>query len=209
MKERVVKEKPVRGIRKVTDNRFLNYYEIEAVDRSGKTFPYYMASRAEDMEGLRINNPALPPDGVTIFSLYGEKRDRVVLVRQFRFPAGAYVYEFPAGLVEKGEAYRETAVREMLEETGLVFTPIEVDPMFERPFFMTDGLTDEMCSMVYGYAEGEVSAKGLEISERIEVVLADRQEAERILREEPLSLNCAFMLMQFISRDEPFSFLNR
>ena len=201
-------DKPIRNVRKITDNRFLNYYEIEAIDRSGRAFPYYMASRAEALEDLRMNNPSAPPDGVAIFSLYGENADRVVLVKQFRFPAGDYVYEFPAGLVERGENYREAAVREMREETGFEFKPLDVAPMFERPFFMTDGLTDEMCSMVYGYAKGEASIKGLEISERIEVVLADRKEARRILSEEPLSLNCAYMLMQFISREDPFSFLN-
>ncbi|MCI8593329.1 MAG: NUDIX hydrolase, partial [Lachnospiraceae bacterium] len=43
------------------------------------------------------------PDGVVIYALYGEKKDRVVLVRQFRYPLGDYVYELPAGLVEPGE----------------------------------------------------------------------------------------------------------
>ena len=31
-------------IEKKTDNRFLNFYELEAIRRDGKTTPYYMVS---------------------------------------------------------------------------------------------------------------------------------------------------------------------
>ncbi len=54
-----------------------------------------------------------------IYSVYGEKRDKVVLIRQYRYTIGGYIYEFPAGLVEPGEDFHEGAVREMFEETGL------------------------------------------------------------------------------------------
>ena len=42
----------------------------------------------------------------------------VVLVRQFRPPAGKYCLEFPAGLVEPGEEFERAALRELSEETG-------------------------------------------------------------------------------------------
>ena len=47
-----------------------------------------------------------------IYSLYGEKKDRVVLIRQFRYPLGGYVYELPAGLVDPGENYHTAAIRD-------------------------------------------------------------------------------------------------
>ena len=106
-----------------------------------------------------------------MYSLYGEKRDKIVLVRQYRVSIDDYIYEFPAGLVESGEEFHEAAVREMHEETGLTFHPLKVDPCYEKPFFTTIGLTDEACSAVYGWCEGEISRKYLEESEVIEVVL--------------------------------------
>ena len=72
----------------------------------------------------------------------------------------------------------------MYEETGLKFTPLKVDPAFEKPYFTTVGMTDESCATVYGYAEGEISKDAQEDTEEIEVVLADREEVKRILREE-------------------------
>ena len=47
-------------------------------------------------------------------------RDRVVLVRQFRYPAGRHFYEIPAGKIDKGETPLRTARRELREECGYV-----------------------------------------------------------------------------------------
>jgi len=147
------------------------------------------------------------PDGVTVYALYGEKRDKVVLVRQYRYPVDHFVYELPSGIVDEGETYREAAVREMMEETGLVFKPLDVDPMYEEPRFQTVGMTDESCATVYGYASGEVSSALQENSEEIEVVIADRDEVRRILREEKVAIMCAYMLMHFLKDEIPFDFL--
>ena len=61
--------------------------------------------------------------------------------------------------------------------------------------------------MVYGYASGEISTEGEEDSEEIEVVLVDRKEARRILKEEKVAMMCAYMLMHFLKEEEPFGFL--
>ena len=44
--------------------------------------------------------------------------DEILLVRQFRPPAGRLMLEFPAGLIDPGETAEQTAVRELYEETG-------------------------------------------------------------------------------------------
>ena len=195
-----------------TNTPYLNYYEMEVEDRKGNAFSYYMASRAKNPEDLKMNTLEKPdrPDGVTIYSLYGEKRDRVVLVRQYRYTLGDYIYEFPAGLVEPGEDFHKAAIREMKEETGLAFTPRKVDAMYEKPFYTTIGMTDECCSMVFGQASGTVSRDGLEDTEDLDVVLADRAEIQRILREERVAVMCAYMRMHFLQEDaDPFGFLGK
>lgn len=200
----------VEKVTQITNNRFLNYFELSTVKRTGRKGRYFMASRAGSIDELDLSTGENFTDGVVIFSLAGEKKDHIVLVHQYRYPIAGYIYELPAGLVEKNENYREAAVREMREETGLTFTPLDVDPMYERAFYNSVGMTDESCSLVYGYCEGSVSRDGLEESEELDVVLADREEARRILREERVAANCAYMLMQFIhDTDDPFSFLEK
>lgn len=81
------------------------------------------------------------PDGVAIYSLYGEKRDRIVLVHQYRYAIDDYIYEFPAGLVEKKEDYHDAAVRELREETGLKLELLNVPGYMEKPLYTTIGMT--------------------------------------------------------------------
>jgi ADP-ribose pyrophosphatase len=48
-----------------------------------------------------------------------DDQDRVLMIRQYRHPAGRELWEIPAGLRDvKGEALVETARRELVEETG-------------------------------------------------------------------------------------------
>ena len=57
------------------------------------------------------------PGGVAVFAL--DEEERVILVRQFRYPVGEVVLELPAGKLEKGEDPRDSGLRELEEETGL------------------------------------------------------------------------------------------
>lgn len=200
----------IQRVTKKTHNRFLNMYDLDIMNKNGHTGYYYLASRASSPEELKLNTHKNPADGVIIYALYGEKHDRVVLVRQYRYAIGDYIYEFPAGLVDKGEDFHAAGIRELREETGLTFHPLEVDPMYSRPYFTSVGMTDESCAAVFGLADGEISREGLEDNEEIEVVLADRAEIERILREENVAIMCAYMMMQFLHADpeNPFAFLN-
>lgn len=197
----------IKKITKLTDNRFVNLYHLHGENKKGNISNYYVASRAKSLEDLKCKSHKNPADGVIIYSLYGEKRDRVVLVRQYRYSIDGYIYEFPAGLVDEGEDFRQAAVREMHEETGLDLEPVPVAEGYEKPYFTTIGMTDESCATVYGYATGEVTRNYQEENEEIEVVLADRSEVRRILKEERISIMCAYQLMHFLKSEDPFYFL--
>ena len=190
-------------IEKKAGSKFLSFYEMEAVHRDGSSSPYYMASRNDDGASLTAVTHTVRPNGVTIYSLL---EDKVVLVRQYRYPLGGYVYEFPAGLVEPGEDIADAAVREMYEETGLVFAPI-ASP-FSRPYFSSVGMTDESCCLVFGRCQGTPTSIHQENTEDIQMVLADRAECRRILAQEQVAIQCAYMLMHFVSsQDDPLAFL--
>lgn len=199
----------IKTIKQVTENPYVNLYELDTENRKGNPGKYYVASRAKTAAELELSRKEQKPDGVIIYSLYGEKRDRVVLVRQYRYTIGGYIYELPAGLVDPGEDYHASAVRELREETGLFLTPIPVERMFEKPYYTTIGMTDECCGTVYGYADGEINLDRLEDTEEIEVVLADRKEVRRILQEERVAVVCAYMLMHFLHDEKPFDFLKK
>ncbi len=198
----------VKKIEQLSENRFVNLFHFSGENKKGHKSNYFVASRAKNENELKAVTHKNTADGVSIYALCGEKKDHVVLVRQYRFPIDDYIYEFPAGLCEQGEDFKEAAVRELHEETGLVFTPLDADPLYENPRFSTVGMTDESVAMVYGYADGTISDKYQEISEEIEVVIADKDEVRRILKEENVAILAAYQLMHFLHDDEPFAFLN-
>ena len=58
----------------------------------------------------------ITPDGVIVLAI--TDANEIVMVRQFRPALKQITTELPAGFVEKDEDPRETAIRELYEETG-------------------------------------------------------------------------------------------
>ncbi|MFA5374929.1 MAG: NUDIX hydrolase [Dehalococcoidia bacterium] len=77
---------------------------------------------------LRVDRVVLPsgrettreiagyPNSVGIVAL--DEDDNVILVRQYRHAVGKTLLEIPAGGMEEGEDPRQSALRELVEETG-------------------------------------------------------------------------------------------
>ena len=91
----------------------------------------HMARRvyAGRVVGLNIESLTLPngeyqeleivrhPGGAAVVAL--DEEQRVCLLRQFRHAAGGWLWELPAGKLEKEEEPQTTASRELAEEAGL------------------------------------------------------------------------------------------
>ena len=201
--------KKCRDVQKLTDNRFLNLYHIDAVDRTGKDFDYYFASRNDEAQ-IKIRTKELKAEGIVIYAVTDEPQPRLVLIRQYRYPLDAYIFELPAGLVDAGETPAQAAAREMKEDTGLDFTEYTGgEARYRRPYFMGPGFTDETSAAVFGIVSGEISDRGTESTEDIEVLFADKDTVRRILDTERVSLRGAYLMMQFLGcEDEPFAFLD-
>jgi ADP-ribose pyrophosphatase len=67
-----------------------------------------------------VREYVLHPGAVMVIPLLEDSEGgiKVVLERQFRYPVGQVMVEFPAGKLDAGEAGFQCAQRELLEETG-------------------------------------------------------------------------------------------
>lgn len=98
--------KPQRlGVREIAAGRWLRLQEIEYAGCDGKVRTWEAAGRRA-RQGAVVVITRLLPSG------------QYLLVQQYRPPVDAFVLEFPAGLIDPAEDPRQTAVREVKEETG-------------------------------------------------------------------------------------------
>lgn len=102
---------------------------------------------------------------------------QLLLLRQFRYAAGGYIYEIPAGRLDDGESPADCAVRELKEETGC--TAERMEPL--TTMFTTPGFTDEVIHlfMATGLTHGEANR---EADEFVDIVIMSLSEALALIR---------------------------
>jgi ADP-ribose pyrophosphatase len=72
---------------------------------------------AQDTGGFEIHRSIIRHPGSAVM-LAADEKNRVLLVKQFRLPAGKDLWELPAGRIDAGESALQAAKRELREETG-------------------------------------------------------------------------------------------
>ncbi len=110
------------------------------------------------------------PGSVAIAAMLGERE--VLLVRQYRHPLRATMWEIPAGKCESGESPLEGALRELAEETGYRAARVEL----LASVAMTPGFCDEVLHLVLA-RDLTPGAQSLDEDERIEARSVSIDEA--------------------------------
>jgi len=88
-----------------------------------KLFHVSEAEAVDPKSGFRIKRAIVQHAGSAVMMPVDEK-NRVLLVRQYRLPAGRNLWELPAGRLDPGEKPLQTAIREIREETGITAVPV-------------------------------------------------------------------------------------
>lgn len=102
---------------------------------------------------------------------------QLLLLRQYRYAAGGYIYEIPAGRLDEGESPADCATRELKEETGCSAQQmVALTTMFTTP-----GFTDELIHlfMATGLTHGESNR---EADEFVDVIIMGLAEALELIR---------------------------
>ena len=168
----------VYNVKKIAGTKFLSYYDLSYKNKNGKDKSWSAVSRAdkEDYEKRLFNNQNAT-DAVLIGAYHVDEK-KLVLLKQFRVPLNDYIYEIPAGLIDKGEDAITSAKRELFEETGLEL--VEITKVFEN-LYVSPGFTDECVDIVFCTCRGDISKLHLEEDEDIEIALYNVDEVRDIL----------------------------
>lgn len=138
------------GITKKETGKFINRYDItyETIDKKEKV--YEMISRKKEINSIE-ELQGTKPDAVVI-ACTDESGEHILLSKEFRLAVGDWVYNFPAGLIDPGESYEQSAKRELWEETGLELYEIND---FLGTSYSAVGFSNEINVTVIGKARGE------------------------------------------------------
>ena len=165
-------------LEKKEKGRFITRYDItyETVDHKEKV--YEMISRdgnIESFEDLHVKNP----DAVVLI-IHDEKKEKILINKEFRMAPGDWVFNFPAGLIDPGETPEVAAKRELMEETGLNLIKIE-DTIGQS--YSAVGFSNETNVCIVGIAEGTIRESDSTLEE-IEAKWYTKAEVRELLKTE-------------------------
>jgi ADP-ribose pyrophosphatase len=104
---------------------------------TGKVFDLQVDEIKYESGNSGIREVAVHPGGAVVVPL--NKNNKIVLVKQFRYPFKKYLLELPAGKLDKNEDPQLCAVRELEEETGYKAGEIKkLGQIFTTPGFCTE-----------------------------------------------------------------------
>lgn len=168
----------IEKLTSVFKSKYLSTYKLDFMDKTGKAGEWYAVSRRNEKkykENLNLDKKML--DAVLIVSYHVDLK-KLIMIKQFRVPLNAYLYEIPAGLIDDCETPEESCKRELKEETGLDL--IKIVDKKER-IFSSCGLTDECFNMYFVTCNGEISDKFLTQAEEIEIIPVDQEDCKKII----------------------------
>jgi ADP-ribose pyrophosphatase len=129
----------------------------------------------EEPGGVRATREVVRHRG-SVAALAVDHDGRLVLVRQYRYPADAPVWELPAGRLDPGESPEAAAGRELEEEVGLRARSLERLCVF----FTTPGFCDEVLHLFRATGLTRVPPRP-EADERIEAAWFGMPEARAMM----------------------------
>jgi len=165
----------LESLNSVKEMKYISLYQADYTNKSGHPKPYEFVSRKHGLKTLEdIQDQRC--DGVVV-AVFDEAREHILLEREFRPAVGDYMYNFPAGLIERGETPEIAGARELEEETGLTL----VDTLQTlRPAYALASLSNELSAMIIATAKGTLGGHPEE-DEEIEAAWYSKQAVTRLL----------------------------
>lgn len=157
----------------------------------GKIVHLYLDTVKLPNGGNATREVVMHPGAVAIIA--ADAQDRLLLVRQFRYPMRKIIYEIPAGKLEPGENPDHAAARELEEETGHQCRKLDK----VSDFYSTPGFSDELLHLYF--TDSLTSGRQhLDDDEFLEVCAVDLKEAEAMVRDHRIADAKTVYAVQFM-----------
>ncbi|MCL5106181.1 MAG: NUDIX hydrolase [Candidatus Marsarchaeota archaeon] len=138
--------------------------------------------------------------GVIILAIYDGK---IAMIREYRSSIKKYIYELPAGTLEKNEAPIERARKELMEEAGLVADSKNIRLLFKS--YPSIGVSNEMQYFCLAFPEKKQRQR-LERHEVIKVEFITLDKAMKMIKDNRIingpMIQAVLFYNEFISKKD-------
>lgn len=135
-------------IKKVYQGSYLSYYIAKYLNLDNNIKEYEFVSRNPLLTIDSFGNHEACGVGIIVFS---NDKKQILIEKEFRLGCNNYIYNFPAGLINKNEDSKAAATRELYEETGIKLNEI-IDVLPEA--YVSAATIDETLITVVGIGDG-------------------------------------------------------
>ena len=184
----------LKNLEKIHEGKYLTYYVADYELNNGAIKSYEFISRDKNLslETFGKNIPA----GVGMVP-FSEDDKYVLLQKEFRLACNRWVYNFPAGLIDKGETPSEAAKRELKEETGVELVRVDAEL---SPSYASQGTSDELMVIVICHAKGKIKESCF-VEEEIKANWYSKQDVKKLLDDgEYMSVRTQMFLWQWVNQ---------
>lgn len=172
----------------VHSGKYLDYIETEYKLRNDETKIYESVVRKQ----TEINSKTIGHHvtNAVVMIVLNKEHTRMLINKEFRLSVNDWVYNLPAGLIDKGESVEEALRRELKEETGLdVVRIIRTLPAS----FCSIGESNTTTILSYVEATGTLHNDG-NPAEEIEPLWIDKGRAREILKSDRITSRTQVLL---------------
>ena len=177
----------------VHSGKYLDYIETEYKLRNDETKIYESVVRKQ----TEINSKTMGHHvtHAVVMIVLNKEHTRMLINKEFRLSVNDWVYNLPAGLIDKGESVEEALRRELKEETGLdVVRIIRTLPAS----FCSIGESNTTTILSYIEATGTLHNDGNPVEE-IEPLWVDKGRARDILKSDRITSRTQVLLDMWVN----------
>lgn len=177
----------------VHSGKYLDYIETEYKLRNDETKIYESVVRKQ----TEINSKTIGHHvtNAVVMIVLNKEHTRMLINKEFRLSVNDWVYNLPAGLIDRGESVEEALRRELKEETGLdVVRIIRTLPAS----FCSIGESNTTTILSYIEATGTLHNDG-NPAEEIEPLWIDKDRAREILKSDRITSRTQVLLDMWVN----------
>lgn len=177
----------------VHSGKYLDYIETEYKLRNDETKIYESVVRKQ----TEINSKTMGHHATNAVAMIvlNTEHTRMLINKEFRLSVNDWVYNLPAGLIDRGESVEEALRRELKEETGLdIVRVIRTLPAS----FCSIGESNTTTILSYIEATGTLHNDG-NPAEEIEPLWVDKGRAREILKSDRITSRTQVLLDMWVN----------